>query len=350
MATFNFGAGTTNYTGEVLEDLLTYTAQENETYKKGLIHIKPGIQKRFTIPQVGLGKIIQDRKATPVSPTDSKGEYTFAERYLEPNDFMVYLEFNPRDYEQYYKFAQPDGNLVFRTLDPKIQATMLRLLIEGKEEYLNESIWRSAKAATAAKYDTTGTGEYPLGIENEYGPMKYFDGALARMMENINAASGTEDARSGKVIVGGNGSFANGEDVQTELYNLWKAVPYKIRSSEGLTIVMDYATWDMYDQYLSAQSYKNTDNRTENEHRFRGKRVLPLVALPENTIIIGKFTTGRDSNLWMGVDYANDTEVVKIAPLQNNSELYFFKMLMKVDVNIVKPSEIVAHLPFKLKA
>lgn len=347
MATFNFGAGTTNYTGEVLEDLLTYTAQENETFKKGLIHIKPGIQKRYTIPSVGLGSIIQDRKPTPVSPTDSLGEYTFAERYLEPNDFMVYLEFNPRDFEQYYKFAQPDGNLVFRELDPKVQATMLRLLIEGKEEYINEAIWRSAKAATKAKYEAADGNDIQIGVNNAYGPMKYFDGALARIMENINASADSEDARSGKVIVTGNGAFANGQAVQTELYKMWKAIPYQIRSSESLTVLMDYSTWDKYDEYLSSAHHKYTDDRNENEHRFRGKRVIPMVALPENTIIIGKFSTGRDSNLWMGVDYANDVDVIKIAPLQNNSELYFFKMLMKMDVNIVKPSEIVAHLPLK---
>ena len=46
---------------------------------------------------------------------------------------MVYLEFNPRDYEKYWRFAQPEGNLVFRELDPKIQATMLRLLMDKKK-------------------------------------------------------------------------------------------------------------------------------------------------------------------------------------------------------------------------
>ena len=51
--------------------------------------------------------------------------------------------------------------------------------------------------------------------------------------------------------------------------------------------------------------------------------------------------TGLDSNLWMGVDYANDTEVVKIDKLQANSELYFFQMRMKMDVNIARPAEIV---------
>ena len=120
------------YNGEVLEDLLTYTAQGNDTYKEGLIHIKAGIQHKYTLPAIKLGDIIQDNVPTPTSNHGAKGangenEYTLTERYLEPSDFMVYLEFNPRDYEKYWKFAQPDGNLVFRVVYPKVQATRRRL-------------------------------------------------------------------------------------------------------------------------------------------------------------------------------------------------------------------------------
>lgn len=125
------------YNGEVLEDLISYTAQGNDTFREGLIHIKSGIQHKYTLPAIKLGDIIQDNVPTPTSNHGKKGEngeneYTFTERYLEPSDFMIYLEFNPRDYEKYWKFAQPDGNLVFRELDPKIQATMLRLLMDKK--------------------------------------------------------------------------------------------------------------------------------------------------------------------------------------------------------------------------
>ena len=125
------------YNGEVLEDLISYTAQGNDTFREGLIHIKSGIQHKYTLPAIKLGDIIRDNVPTPTSNHGKKGEngeneYTFTERYLEPSDFMIYLEFNPRDYEKYWKFAQPDGNLVFRELDPKIQATMLRLLMDKK--------------------------------------------------------------------------------------------------------------------------------------------------------------------------------------------------------------------------
>ena len=74
MASVSFAQNT--YAGEVLEDLLTYTAQGNDTYKEGLIHIKSGIQYKYTLPSVSLGDIIQDNKPTPTSPTDSKGTYT----------------------------------------------------------------------------------------------------------------------------------------------------------------------------------------------------------------------------------------------------------------------------------
>lgn len=82
------------YAGEVLEDLLTYTAQGNDTYREGLIHIKSGIQHKYTLPAIRLGDIIQDNVPTPQSSHGAKGEngeneYQFTERHLEPAEFMV---------------------------------------------------------------------------------------------------------------------------------------------------------------------------------------------------------------------------------------------------------------------
>ena len=51
--------------------------------------------------------------------------------------------------------------------------------------------------------------------------------------------------------------------------------------------------------------------------------------------------------LRLSVDYANDTDILKIDRLQANSELFFFQMRMKMDVNIVRPAEIVVHTAYK---
>ena len=54
-----------------------------------------------------------------------------------------------------------------------------------------------------------------------------------------------------------------------------------------------------------------------------------------------------DSTLWRGVDFPNDPEILKVDRLQANSELFFMQMRMKMDVNIVRPAEIVVHTAYK---
>lgn len=336
------------YSGEVLEDLLTYTAQGNDTYQEGLIHIKSGIQFKYMIPTVQLGKIIQDNKPTPTS-TEGAGagtvgglnQYTFTERYLEPQEFMVYLEFNPRDYEKYYKFAQPDGNLVFRDLDPKVQAKMLRLLMDKKNEYIGESIWCSAKGGKSTAGITNPSGCTEIGGDNAGGPMKYFDGVIKRILANTATDASEEEKAGGQVIIAGTTELSTGANVESAFNTMWKKCPKQIRKKAGLVFVCGWDVWDLYDQYLSDKQVKYSDNTKVNEYRFKGKRIVPIVGIPEHTIVLGEFTTGMESNLWMGVDYANDTEVVKVERLQANSEMYFFQMRMKMDVNIVRPAEIV---------
>ncbi|MDR1119459.1 MAG: hypothetical protein LBM08_00900 [Dysgonamonadaceae bacterium] len=340
-----------SYSGEVLTDLLVYTAKGNDTYREGLIHIKPGIQKKFTLPHVSLGKIIQDNKPTPVSADGAKGadghnEYVHSERYLEPQDFMVYLEFNPRDFEDYWKPFQPSGELIFRELDPKVQATMLHLLIDRKDQYLGDCIWAGKKGGTDADIKSDSVDNVALGGDSAAGPMKYFDGFLSRVITNVNSADANEIA-TGKVIVAGNTAFTTGVNVESALYAMYRKCPKNLRKSDKLVFVMGWEAWDLYDQYLSSKDIKYSENADVNKYRFKGKRIVVINGIPEQTIALGKFTTGMDSCLWMGVDYATDQESVKVERLQANSELYFFQMRMKIDVNIVLPSEIVVWTTYK---
>lgn len=346
-------AGNT-YAGEVLEDLLVYTSQENDTFQEGLIHIKPGIQSKFVLPHVALGKIIQDNVPTPTSSHGSKGsngenEYTFSERYLEPQDYMVYIEFNPRDYEQYWKPFQPEGQLLFRELDPKVQATMLRLILDKKEGYMGDCIWASAKGGKRTDIESDSADNIEIGGETEAGPMKYFDGFMARVIDNVNSTDANEKA-TGQVIVAGNTAMTTGQQVEQALYTMWRKCPKRLRKNKKLTFVMGWELFDLYDQYLSSKDVKYTENTDVNKYRFKGKRLVVINGIPEQTIALGKFTKDIDSCLWMGVDYAADQDSVKISPLQNNSEMWFFQMRLKMDVNITLPSEILVWTTYKKKS
>ena len=346
-ATISYAGNT--YSGEVLEDLLVYTAQGNDTAREGLVHIKPGVQKKLALPHVSLGKIIQDNVPTPTTQgaeSDGLNKYTFSERYLEPQDFMVYLEFNPRDFEEYWRPFQPEGELLFRELDPKVQATMLHLLIDRKDEYLGDCIWASRKGGVNGNFVSVGEGNTVIGGDSAAGPMKYFDGFMTRVLVNINSKDLNEQA-TGKVILAGNTELTTGQQVESALYAMYRACPKKLRKSNKLVFVMGWELWDLYDEYLSNKDVKYTENADVNKYRFKGKRVVVINGITEQTIALGKFTSGIDSCLWMGVDYATDQESVKVEKLQANSELYFFQMRMKVDVNIVLPSEIVVWTTYK---
>lgn len=343
-----------SYSGDVLTDLLVYTAKGNDTYRESLIHVKPGIQKKFVLPHVSLGTIIQDNKPTPTTSDGAKGddgknEYTYSERYLEPQDFMVYIEFNPRDFEDYWKPFQPDGQLLFRELDPKVQATMLHLLVDRKDEYLGDCVWASKKGGVDAKITSDSEDNIKLGGTSEAGPMKYFDGFMARVIENLNTTDPNEKA-TGQVVLAGNTAITTGEQVEQALYTMYRKCPKNLRKSNKLSFVMGWELWDIYDQYLSNKDTKYTENADVNKYRFKGKRVVVINGITEQTIALGKFTSGMDSCLWLGVDYATDQESVKVDHLQNNSELYFFQMRLKVDVNIVLPSEVVVWTTYKKTA
>ena len=343
MPTINYAGNT--YSGEVLEDLLVYTAQGNDTFKEGLIHIKPGVQKRYVLPGMKLGNIIQDNVPTPQSTHGTANgdtgfnQYTIYERYLDPQDLMVYLEFNPRDFEQYWRFAQPEGQLIFRNLDPKVQATMLRLLVDKKDQWIGDAIWCGRKGGPDASI-TTPDEATVLGGESAAGPMKYFDGFVARVLDNVNSTDKNEVA-SGQVLIAGNTKLTTGAEVEAALNAMWKKCPKHVRKAASLKFVMGWEAWDLYDEYLTKKEVKYVENSQINKRMFKGKPIVVINGIPEHTIALGKFDKSMDSNLWMGVDYATDQESVKVMPLQNNSELYFFQMRMKMDVNIVLPAELV---------
>ena len=150
----------TNYSGEVLEKLLTLAATGNQIVEKGLIHIEPQIQDSLNIPRLKSNTMLQKRKEMPVA-TDSKGDFSYSERRLVPKDFMAFTVFNPRTFERIWRKWQPKGNLVFSQLPP-----------EGQNALLNE-------LSKQVKFELGG--HYINGVYAESGDDKLFDGIVSRM-------------------------------------------------------------------------------------------------------------------------------------------------------------------------
>lgn len=293
----------TNYAGEVLEALLTRAATGNELVEKGLIHVVPEVAKKFSIPRLRTGKMLQKRKEMPTD-SDSKGDFSYDERELVPVDFMAFTTFNPRTFEQIWRPFQPKGNLVFAELPAEGQNALLRELAKSVKFELGYHFIN---------------GVY--GEDDDH----LFNGIVTRMLadKDVVTVSTSETAMIKK------------------LKALKAKIPTVLRSNPGLRILMSIADFDQYDEELTQQPNKGANYTDMNAERYKGIRIVPLSNWPDGLIVATVCGMDYDTNLWAGVNLVDDMDVIQIDKLTNAGEKYFFKMLMKADTNIAWGEDVI---------
>ena len=295
----------TNYNGEVLERILTVAATGNEIVSKGLIHVIPGVEKKISIPRLRTGKMLQKRKENP-GVSDSKGNFNYSEKALNPVDFMAFTVFNPRAFEQIWRKWQPKGDLVFAELPAEAQNALLDALSKQVQFEL-------------------GT-HYVNGVFGDSDD-ELFDGIL------------TQAAKDNDVIV-----VSSEATKQTDrLKAVRKAIPVAIRNNPALRIIMSVNDFDEYDDELTAREGKNASETEVNRHAYKGIKIETLADWPDDLIVASLCSPdAMTSNFFAAVNLQDDEHVIQIDKVSAMSELYFFKMLMKVDTNIAFGEEFIA--------
>lgn len=295
----------TNYNGEVLEKILTLATTGNDLVEKGLIMVIPGVEKKISLPRIKTGRMLQKRKENPTLE-DSKGNFNYSEKSLDPEDFMAFTTFNPRAFEHIWRKWQPKGNLVFSELPPEAQNTLLdelskRVKFELGWHYIN--------------------GEF--GDDDDH----LFDGIL------------TQAARDTEVVVVSAPSDTS--SMLAKLKAVRAAVPKALRENPNLRILMSIDDFDKYDNELTEREYKNASETDLNKKRYKGITIETLNSWPDDLIVATICSPSADGNLFAGVNLQDDEEVIQIDKWMNSSELYFFKLLMKADTNIAFGEEFV---------
>lgn len=296
----------TNYTGEVLERILTVAATGNELVEKGLIMVIPGVSKKLSIPRLKAGKMLQKRKENP-TVDDSKGDFKWSEQELSPHDFMAFTVFNPRQFEYIWRKWQPKGDLVFRELPPEGQNALLDALskqvqFELGHHYVN--------------------GEYAEGKDDD----KLMNGIL------------TQAAKAPDYILV-DGSKAS--TMTERLKAVRKSIPKAMRENSKLRIIMSVEDFDTYDDELTARESKNASETEVNRKRYKGIAIETVSSWPEGLIIATLCSPDADGNFFAAVNLQNDEKVIQIDKYANASEFYFFKLLMMADTNIAFGEELV---------
>ncbi len=302
----------TTYAGEAASTFIVKAITGNETVQGGHVYVKDGIKKKFTIPRwdADYTDFVQDRQATPVS----KGTMTVDGHTLTPADYMIYTEFNPRDYEAHWYATMLNPTLIDRTLPPTVESVVVQEVLKRHDRYLNKALWNSS---------TSNTDIY-----------KYYNGFI-KNAQNANSGSDATLTVTATTLTAVN--------IQAEMQKGFNLLPAALRYDTNVKFFMGYAAWDLYMQSQIAQTYKGVDITSVGVATFRGHPVVKINDLPDNFYFLAKGLPNPQSNLWVGMNSTDDA-VLELRPLQNNSELWFIKMLMKVDVQIGWNSETVLYI------
>lgn len=294
----------TNYNGEVLEQLLTVATTNNEIVSKGLIHIIPNVSKKVSIPRLRTSKMLQQQKEDP-QVSDSKGGFDYSEQSLSPVDFMAFTVFNPRTFESVWRPFQPKGDLVFTELPPAVQNQLLDALSKQVQFELGNHYINGVQ-----------------GSDDDH----LFNGILTQAAkdQDVVVVSSAETTMVGK------------------LKAVRSKIPVAMIENPNLRFLMSPTDFNKYDDELTAREYKNRDETTRNLKMYKDIKIETLAAWPDDLIVATLCSPdAMTSNLFAAVNLQDDEHVIKIGPVSNMSELYFFKMLMKADTNIAFGEEFI---------
>lgn len=319
--------------------MITRAVVGADTIEKGCIYVEDGIRKKKSIPRVEVSNFMQKRTATPTS----QGEVDVDRKVLEPQDLMLYYEFNPRDYEQHYYAEQLQPKLLGRELPVTAENFMMMQTMKRLNEFFENAIWRSR-----VEYDVDGAAVDPTtkGESASASAYFYFDGLIKKAIDNATDPDyPTIVVTNPKTLVSGTAGVGeeNVGDAFQRCYQLVpKALLYKYGEG-GLKFHVSYKTQQTYEAWLTTTAvYKNNDYTERGINRFKGYEIKPLAGMPDNTIFVCISKPDVDSNTWLGINSTEDNQL-QLMRLQNNSELFFVKGLFKMDTQIGFPDQLVLY-------
>jgi len=137
----------TTYAGEAASQFIVKAITSNVMVQDGHIYVRDGIKYKFTIPRwdAVYTDLIQERQATPIA----QGNLTVSGQALTLKDYMIYTEFNPRDFEQHWFATQLNPTLIDRTLPASGESTVIQQVLKRHDRFLNEIIWKGDKTSTS---------------------------------------------------------------------------------------------------------------------------------------------------------------------------------------------------------
>ncbi|MEH0156497.1 hypothetical protein V6R21_20280 [Limibacter armeniacum] len=292
--------------------------------EKGLMAVQGGIKKELEIPTLKVEGFIQAHQETPTH----SGAIDVDARKLTPKDFMGYLEFNPRKFESHWMAVQMNPKLLDAELPVTAESAIIQKIIEENKAYMDLAIWQG-------KYDALAvTDAITNGLAPGANNLIFMDGFLTKMLADAKV---TKIATP--VVLDETNIFSKFDAVK-------KARRTALKSNRRGCYLVNPNTAEIYENAQQAQGYKGANVTDAGKMTYGGKPVEVLDGLPDDTILFTPCGNTLGSNLWLGVNDIDEETYLKLMQLQANSELWFIKMLFKIDVNYAFGEDAVLYTTF----
>ena len=281
-----------------------------DTVQKGSVYVKDGIKKKHTIDRMDFSTPLQERAATPTS----SGSFTIDGRVLTPADIMLYTEFNPRNYEESFVGELQSKTLLAREVPVTVESYMMQIALNRAFEQIEQNIWMGSTTYTAT-IGTSGNGQ-----------LKFFDGFLKKMVND----SAVLKVASPVALTAGN-ILSKMDALITLAATNKKALLSRPTRFDRLKFFVSVNTEQLYQTASLNLTFKGQAFNSGQALPYKGYQIVTLAGLPDDTILFCEGLADTSSNLYLGMNSTEDNQL-QLQRLQNNSELFFLKGLMKYDV------------------
>jgi hypothetical protein len=305
----------TSYAGTAASYLILPATYGLDTISKGLVYVQDGIKKEHTIDRIDITTPLQSRVPTPTS----KGEFTIDGRTLIPQDLMFYTEFNPRNLEQNWFAEELSPTLLAREIPVTVENYMIQVALNRMFEQLELGIWMGSTRYNA----TPGSA----GV----GQLMFFDGFLKQMVADtaVQKVASPATIVSTPTIAGTSNNIL---DVFDSLINLGvlnkKALFSNPNRFKRLKFLVSIEDEQIYQAASISLQFKGQLTQSGETQPYKGFQVVATAGIPKDTVLLVEATDDTSSNLWVGINSTEDA-MLQLMRLQNNSELFFLKGLMK---------------------
>lgn len=306
-----FTLNDTTFSGDASAGFFVKQITQAQVVNSGLVYVKDNIDKKHTIKRLSVGEdLFQDYKLTPQS-ADANGGVTIDGRVLQPAEWMIYDRFDPNQFRDTWEAVQLNNTL----LDVKLPATVESVIVQ---EYLKQA----AVGIDALFFN---------GDTATAGQLKFVDGIMKKALADATVI----DVPTPVALTSGN--------IFAKLKETMDLVPLSIRYKPSLKIAMNNKTYQIYSEAQKNQANKGVDVTQGGVKMYDGVPIQVLYAMPDDTIMITCMSSGMDSNLWVGMNSRDNQNYIKIGRVANDSEEYFIKARMSMDVNFGFGEEMVLY-------